>query len=288
MVNKISKPYDKKNKNEELIMKLEEQIKNKIKDIGENEDCDEVELGTISDINPESLKKNQFSQINYIDISSVKEGKINNIQLLTENFPSRAQRIIKKNDILFSTVRPNLKGYTFINDEIKNGIATSGFAVIRSKTIHPKYIYSLLTDDSIIDFLMKNSTGTSYPAVNSSVFEKIKIKIPKDKKLIKDLEPFFQEIEKLQTEMKEAEIEYKQLIKELAEEAIPTNSNNKQIQIISDNEINKLSEELNEDIVSEKKVTKKNKPKKEQLSEQLIENKTKTTKKKVKTQSITI
>ena len=46
-VNKISKPYDKKNKNEELIMKLEEQIKNKIKDIGENEDCDDIELGSI-------------------------------------------------------------------------------------------------------------------------------------------------------------------------------------------------------------------------------------------------
>jgi hypothetical protein len=49
-VNKISKPYDKKNKNEELIMKLEEQIRDKIRDIGENEDCDEVELGSICEI----------------------------------------------------------------------------------------------------------------------------------------------------------------------------------------------------------------------------------------------
>ena len=275
-IDKISKPYDKKNKNEELIMKLEEQIKNKIKDIGENEDCDEVELGSICDINPESLKKNQFSQINYIDISSVKEGKINNIQLLNDNFPSRAQRIIKKNDILFSTVRPNLKGYTFINEEIKNGIATSGFAVIRSKTIHPKYIYSLLTDDSIITFLMKNSTGTSYPAVNSSVFEKIKIKIPKNKKLIKDIEPLFQEIEKLQSEMKEAELQYKKLIKELSEEANPSN---KQLDIKidnkSDNETNELSEESNENIVIVKEQT-----------IQISEKKPKTTKNKVKQNQI--
>jgi len=244
-------------------MKLEEQIKNKIKDIGENEDCDEVELGTICDINPESLKKNQFSEINYIDISSVKEGKINNIQSVTDNFPSRAQRIIKKNDILFSTVRPNLKGYTFINEEIKNGIATSGFAVIRSKTINPKYIYSLLIDDNIIDFLMKNSTGTSYPAVNSSVFEKIKLKIPKNKKLIKDLDPLFQEIEKLQSEMKEADLQYKKSIKELSEEAIPSN---KQIEIKIDNETNELSEESNENIIIE---TSEKKPK-------IIKNKVKT------------
>ena len=210
-------------------MKLEEEIKNKIKDIGNNEECEEVELGSICEINPESLKKNQFSQINYIDISSVKEGKINNIQLLTEKFPSRAQRVIKKNDILFSTVRPNLKGYAFINEEIKNGIATSGFALIRSKIIHPKYIYSLLTDNSIIEFLMKNSTGTSYPAVNSSIFEKIKIKLPKNKQLIKDFDPLFQQIEKLQTELKDADALYKKLIKELSEEAIPSN---KEIEVI--------------------------------------------------------
>jgi len=240
-VTKISKPYDVKIKTEKRIMELEEYIKNRIKNITDNEDCDEVELGTICDINPESLKKNQFSQINYIDISSVKEGKINNIQLLTDNYPSRAQRIIKKNDILFSTVRPNLKGYTFINEEIKNGIATSGFAVIRSKTIHPKYIYSLVTDDTIIDFLMQNSTKTSYPAVNSSVFEKIRIKIPKNKKLIKDLEPIFQDIEKLQIEMKEVETQYKQFIKDFTEEAIPSN---KQIVVTPDNDENILEEEL--------------------------------------------
>ncbi len=294
-VNKISKPYDKKNKNEQLIMKLEDDIKNKIKSIGDNEECDEVELGSICEINPDSLKKNQFSQINYIDISSVKEGKINNIQLLTENFPSRAQRIIKKNDILFSTVRPNLKGYTIINEDIINGVATSGFAVIRSNIINPKYIYSLLTDDAIIDFLMKNSTGTSYPAVNSSVFEKIKLKIPKNKKLIKELEPIFQEIEKLQTEMKEAESEYKQLIKELSEEAIPSN---KQLE-------NKSNENIFiNDVINDKeevKKHKKNKSKKiddlieeqvvqeviETSSEQSSKKKSKDNKKKVKTESNT-
>jgi hypothetical protein len=40
--------------------------------------------------------------------------------------------------------------------------------------------------------------------------------------------------------MKEAELQYKQLIKELSQEAIPIN---KQIEIKSDNEINELSEE---------------------------------------------
>ncbi len=35
--------------------------------------------------------------------------------------------MIKKGDILYSSVRPNLKGYVYINDEIQNGIASTGF-----------------------------------------------------------------------------------------------------------------------------------------------------------------
>ena len=58
--------------------------------------------------------------------------------------------------------------------------------------------------------------------------EKFKIKLPKKKQLIKDFDPLFQQIEKLQTELKEADTLYKKLIKELSEEAIPPNkqSNN--------------------------------------------------------------
>jgi type I restriction enzyme S subunit len=159
-VDKISAPYNEKNVKQTQIKELELFVQNRIREIEENEECDEVELGSICEINPETLKNKQFTKINYIDIGSVKEEVINNVQVLTENFPSRAKRIIKKNDILFSTVRPNLKGYTFINNNIENGVVSSGFVVIRSKQIHPKYIYSLIKEDKIIDYLMLNSTGT--------------------------------------------------------------------------------------------------------------------------------
>jgi hypothetical protein len=113
----------------------------------------------------------------------------------------------------------------------------------------------ILTDDSIVDFLMTHSTGTNYPAVNSNVFEKIKIKIPKNKTLINNFEPLFNEIEKLQIELKEAELEYTQLIKELSEEAIPTNKIHIE-KIISKNteDVEEINEILsnNEDIEKNK------------------------------------
>jgi type I restriction enzyme, S subunit len=217
---KISIPYKQKNDSDEKIKELEKRVSERILEINEKEECDEVELGDICKINPETLKNNQLKQISYIDISSVKEEKINNIQILTKNFPSRAKRLINKNDILFSSVRPNLKGYTLINNHIENGIASTGFVVIRCNKINPKYIYTLLKDDKIIDYLMLNSTGTKYPTVNSNIFEKIKLKIPKDKKLIENLKPIFDEIEKLQNINRIATNNFNNLIEELGKESI--------------------------------------------------------------------
>ena len=70
------------------------------------------------------------------------------LQKITNEFPSRAKRIIKKGDILYSSVRPNLKGYVYISDDIQNGIASTGFANIRVKepnTILSKYLYCRCT-----------------------------------------------------------------------------------------------------------------------------------------------
>ena len=112
--------------------------------------------------------------------------------------------------------------------------------------------------------IQNKSNGSTIKGISKENLSKIKIKLPKNKKLIKDFDPLFQEIEKLQTEMNEVELQYKKLIKELSEEAIPPN---KQI-------ITKLSEESDENIV--------------QIKEQIIETsekKLKTIKTKVKTKS---
>jgi len=139
-------------------------------------------LGEVCEINPKnmgSLKK--YTSMNYIDISSVKKGKILEIQNLINNFPSRAKRIIKKEDILYSSVRPNLKGYVYISNEIQNGVASTGFALIRLKKtniILSKYIYYIMTSFSITDELISKAKGAQYPAVSFDDFEKLKIPIP--------------------------------------------------------------------------------------------------------------
>ena len=71
--------------------------------------------------NPKGLKAKDY--INYIDTSSVEDGKLIDVQKLHSNFPSRAQRVIQRNDLLISSVRPNLKHNYFVSHQIENGIA---------------------------------------------------------------------------------------------------------------------------------------------------------------------
>jgi restriction endonuclease S subunit len=138
-------------------------------------------LDEVCSINPENMKSGQYTEINYIDIASVKGGQILELQKLTNDFPSRAKRIVKKGDILYSSVRPNLKGYVYISDDIQNGIASTGFADIRVKepnTILSKYLYYIMTSDYISDDLISKAKGAQYPAVSFYDFETINIPIP--------------------------------------------------------------------------------------------------------------
>lgn len=217
-VDKISDPHRAKMEKQIQIKELETIVQEHIRTMT---DFDEVELGSVCEINPETLKNKQFGHISYIDIGSVKEETIQNVQVIHDKFPSRAKRIIRKNDIIVSTVRPNLKGYAMVVSEIENSVASSGFAVLRTTKIHPRFIYNAIKDDKTTEYLMLNCTGTKYPAVNPSVFEKIIIRIPKNKQFIKSLETTFMQIEQLHQEVNQADALYQQYIRELSAEAIP-------------------------------------------------------------------
>ena len=91
-------------------------------------------MKAFADIDKTSLKKDTDSnfEFSYISLSDVKNQKISR-ELERHTFndaPSRARRIIKSGDILFSTVRPNLQGFALVCNEYKNCIASTGFAVI--------------------------------------------------------------------------------------------------------------------------------------------------------------
>jgi restriction endonuclease S subunit len=198
-------------------MKLEEQIQNKIKEIIEDEDCEEIELGKICDIKsgkPINYENRTGTQYPYY--------AANGISGFVDKYLFDGEYIICAQDgSIGATYLVNSKFY-----------ASNHVWILKVKNINSYYIYSILKHN--IDY-NKITSGSVIPKLTKEKLKNIQIPIPKNKKLIQNLEPLFQEIEKLQNRMKEAEQQYKQYLKELSEEAMP-----KDKKIISDTDTTQL------------------------------------------------
>lgn len=141
-----------------------------------------VSLQEIASINPKSEPlQNRFF---YIDLEAVEKGELRKIQeILQEEAPSRAQRVINNNDILFQCVRPYQKNnyiHKEPNTSMTQWVASTGYAQIRT-TESPNYIYHLLNTDGFNRKVMVRCTGSSYPAINSEDLSTIHFYLSTDK-----------------------------------------------------------------------------------------------------------
>jgi type I restriction enzyme, S subunit len=140
-----------------------------------------IKLGEVASINELSLTKDfPYEEIEYIDISSVSVGKLEGTTRYALNMaPSRAKRLVRHGDTIWSTVRPNRKSYSFIHTPLENLVVSTGFAVLTPKSIPSTYLYTWVTTDQFVDYLVYNSDGSAYPAVLSSRFSESIMLLPK-------------------------------------------------------------------------------------------------------------
>jgi type I restriction enzyme S subunit len=152
------------------------------------------EVGILKDVlecNPDTLSINDdFSSILYLDTSNITNNRINELQELnldTDEIPSRARRKVKDNDIIYSTVRPVLKHYGIIKNLPENLIVSTGFAVFRMKksNLSSELIYSFLTDETTITFLQAKAemSVSTYPSVTSDDILNLDFVIPSEEVL---------------------------------------------------------------------------------------------------------
>ena len=143
-------------------------------------------LGEIAEINTDNISaKDEFKEIKYLDSSSVTQNVFDEYQIfhvLQDEIPSRAKRKVKHNDIVYSTVRPNLKHYGIIKDNIENMIVSTAFAVIRShcSSISNELLYLMLTDDKNTEYLqgIAEMSKATYPSITPEDISALEIVIP--------------------------------------------------------------------------------------------------------------
>lgn len=145
-------------------------------------DWDVKHFEDVADIDKESLKGStpKEYEFDYISLSDVDSDdfKIETTRQVFASAPSRARRIVNQGDILMSTVRPNLQGFSLIRNEVKDLIVSTGFAVITAKDCSNEYLFHYLFSSGIERQFYQLLVGSNYPAINSSDVRKLKIPLP--------------------------------------------------------------------------------------------------------------
>ena len=137
-----------------------------------------LKLRDVVHTNPKSELPENFK---YIDLESVVGTRIEKIREESkESAPSRAQRLAKKGDVFYQTVRPYQKNnYLFKLDEI-DYVFSTGYAQLRPiyKSCDSDFLLILLQNNRFLNKVLDRCTGTSYPAINVNDLIEILIAIP--------------------------------------------------------------------------------------------------------------
>jgi type I restriction-modification system DNA methylase subunit len=220
-VDKISEPFDNKNKYELKLKELELEIKNKIINITENEDCNDIELGDILDITSGKFNSSDCKIKGlypfYNGKSIQPDGYSNNYCYDGEKYiiflkdggagPGKYGDQIGLGNVFLQTGKSGFTSHQLAL-ELKKKIQDINIIYI--------YYYLKLNKNNLMDLAKYSTTLGTITKLDLSKFN---IKIPKDKKLIEDLEPLFNKIDNLQIKIKENDILYKQYIQELSDES---------------------------------------------------------------------
>ena len=132
-------------------------------------------LEQLAQFNPKSSLPDKFE---YVDLESVVGTEMISHRTETkENAPSRAQRLATQGDVFYQTVRPYQKNNYLFDLPHNNYVFSTGYAQLRPFG-DSYFLLSRLQDDIFIFNVLQRSTGTSYPAINSSDLSQIEVGVP--------------------------------------------------------------------------------------------------------------
>ena len=169
-------PYEKTGKNEPVC--IADEVPFEIP-----ESWEWVRLGNLTYNHGQKKPSSEFC---YIDIGSIdnQHQRLNEKETIVapENAASRARKIVKTGDILYSTVRPYLHNMCIIDREFtKEPIASTGFAVLKCCADYSNaflFYYMMSPDFDNYANDSDNSKGVAYPAINDERLSNALIPVP--------------------------------------------------------------------------------------------------------------
>lgn len=160
-------------------------------------------LGSVATTNVSSYSaKSLPPEINYIDISSVQNGRIlSKTRMTAAEAPGRARRRVADGDVIWSNVRPNLRQFALIVEPDEIDVVSTGFTTLTPEKVPSAFLYVATTSDAFVAHLVNHTTGASYPAVRPDDFERAELLIPNSallEEFASQCEPMFRLIHRLE------------------------------------------------------------------------------------------
>ena len=190
-----------------------EEYKKKIAETMANVKGEMKFIGELCEINTDTIDptKTPTKEFIYVDIESVSNGEgifSTSNKIIGKNAPSRARRYAKSKSTLVSTVRPNLKGFAFVEKEIENAVYSTGFAVLKSKSTNmlmDKLIYlSFMYSENLMNQMVEAMPKGQYPSINKADIENFQIPVPsldEQQRIVSAIETYESEISKAKAVM---------------------------------------------------------------------------------------
>lgn len=146
----------------------------------------DVELKSLGDVTLPTSNirwKDTDRPYRYIDLTSVSRENnsiVETIEITAENAPSRAQKLVEKDDVIFATTRPTQLRLCLIDEEYAGEVASTGYCVLRANKskVLPKWIYYHLSSMDFFNYVEGNQSGSAYPAISDSKVKEFTIPIP--------------------------------------------------------------------------------------------------------------
>lgn len=123
------------------------------------------------------------STFTYIDVTAIdkESGVVADPKvLLPAEAPSRARKITRKGDVIYSCVRPYLLNVAVIETAFDPPpIASTAFAILNSHgLVAPRFIWIVLRSPFMVECVEENQRGQAYPAINDADFAVLPFPLP--------------------------------------------------------------------------------------------------------------
>jgi type I restriction enzyme S subunit len=149
----------------------------------------------------------------YIDVTAIDKdlGRITNPKILSPSeAPSRARKLVRTGDVIYSCVRPYLLNIAIIEQDIAPApIASTAFAVLNGfGLVLAKYLWIVLRSPFMVECVEGKMRGQAYPAINDSDFALLPFPLPplaEQHRIVTKTDELIMQCDQLQTAYTEQE-----------------------------------------------------------------------------------